>query len=572
MPLTDKAPSNKSPAELLERLSIATQAAGIYVWELDWTTGQIAFDETRLAKAPANRHYGQELGGELFKWIHPDDLGIGHQAVEKALAEGSSDASFRYRLKLADATIRHLQAFSRTTTDAAGKPLRSLGVSWDITSEVEAAARTKHQAEELADVQRRLDRASLSLNEGHWETDFATGKHWASRSYYALLGYDPHTEAITSIDQVRALVHPEDIGPVMEAAAQRGASAEPYTLEMRLRLKSGEYHWFQVRSVPERDAEGRMTSRMVGSIQDIQKQKQAEDELEVTRGQFERAIRGTQDGLWEADLVRERMWLSPRTHEILGFASGELADHLQVLRDRVHPDDLPSTDAAVHVNVEQGVAVDLEVRMRTKRGEYRWYRMRGTPEFDDQGKVQRVSGSMHDVTEARLSRDALVRATEAAQAASRSKSAFLANVSHEIRTPMNGIIGMTGLLLDTPLDRVQRDYAETIRSSADSLLTVINDILDFSKIEAGKLDIESIAMDLHGLVEDIGSVMAFQAASRSLELIVNVRPDVPMHVLGDPQRLRQCLLNLVGNAIKFTSTGEIVIEVLHGTPRDGAAM
>ena len=126
---------------------------------------------------------------------------------------------------------------------------------------------------------------------------------------------------------------------------------------------------------------------------------------------------------------------------------------------------------------------------------------------------------------------------------------------------MNGIIGMTGLLLDTALDRTQRDYADTIRGSADSLLTVINDILDFSKIEAGKLDIEAIELDLRSNVEDVGAMMAFQAAAKNLELVVHVHPDVPDRVIGDPQRMRQCLINLVGNAIKFTRTGEIVIEV-----------
>jgi two-component system, sensor histidine kinase and response regulator len=562
---------------LIDRLSVATRAAGLSAWEIDLHTGRFVWVGNRLNAFGLDQVPLEDYSSVLESMILPEDRNALLADAYAAIAAGKQTFSSRYRLmRREDGTTRHMLNYAHIVRNEHGEAVRLMGATTDITNEVQTTALLQRQAELLQDqtqmlraAERRMERASLSSSEGHWESDLVLKRVWFSSSYHALLGYEDG-ELGHSIEDYERDVHEADLAALRAALREHIMFGVPLSYDVRLRMKDGEFRWFRQRGMAERNAAGRATS-ISGSIQDIHEQKLAEDALKLAQHRLERAINGTQDGLWEMD-ADGAAWCSPRIAELLHYAPEELPSDTNFLQLFLHPDDAAMVAAATQAHFEQEAPYDVEVRLQTKGGEYRWYRARARAERDSSGRPLRLSGSLQDVTEARTAREELLGATEAAEAANRAKSEFLANVSHEIRTPMNGIIGMTGLLLDTQLERTQRDYAETIRASADSLLTVINDILDFSKIEAGKLDIEALEVDLRGNVEDVGGMMAFQAAAKNLELVVHVHPDVPDRVIGDPQRMRQCLINLVGNAIKFTRQGEIVIEVRNTGRCDGRVL
>jgi len=248
---------------------------------------------------------------------------------------------------------------------------------------------------------------------------------------------------------------------------------------------------------------------------------------------------------------------------LLGYDDSELNDTIATWRRLVHPDDLIVFDAAIAAYVrDKSRFFKAECRLKAKSGYWKWLFLKGLAvERDAHGEPSRIVLLHRDIKDFRQSEADALTARETAEAANRVRSFFMANISHEIRTPMNGIIGMTELALDTHLDAEQRHYLRTVKSSADSLLTIVNDILDFSKIEAGKLRFEEIPFSLSNLVFEAVRTQSVTAHKKGLEVIVSLAANVPPRIVGDPTRVRQVISNLVGNAIKFTEDGEISVNV-----------
>ncbi len=294
----------------------------------------------------------------------------------------------------------------------------------------------------------------------------------------------------------------------------------------------------------------------IKEIKAIEKRLREKDE------RYELAVSGTNDGIWDWNLNTNEVYYSPAWMRIIGYESNPLPSTLDTWVKRIHDDDLEQHLQDIHgyLNGETNLYQNTH-RLKHKDGHYVWVLAKAKRDNDTQGEAYRLVGTITDISDKVRVELELHSAKEQAEAANQAKSEFLATMSHEIRTPMNAVIGMTGLLLDTSLNNEQREFADIIRTSADSLLTIINDILDFSKIESGKLELESHPFSLVNVMEESLDLLAPKAVNKGIELIYFIAPEVPKTIVGDVTRLRQVLVNLLNNAVKFTNSGEVVVSV-----------
>jgi PAS domain S-box-containing protein len=311
------------------------------------------------------------------------------------------------------------------------------------------------------------------------------------------------------------------------------------------------------------DLERRVDERTLELEQEVADRQRAQEALRESEGRIRLLLDSTAEAIFGIDRDGNFSFCNPATLRLLGYESGDalLGKQAHEMMHHSHADGTPYLLAEcpiVPCRQGQEIHADSEVFWRSDGtcfpAEFWAYPIR------KDGEVVGAVITFLDITERKRAEAALLDAKEAAEAGSRAKSEFLANMSHEIRTPMNGIIGMTELALDTPLTAEQRDYLNLVKSSADSLLHVINDILDFSKIEAGKLELEKTEFEIRDLFRDTLRALVQRAEEKPLEMCARVSPKVPKVLIGDPTRLRQIIVNLVGNAIKFTKKGSIIVD------------
>ncbi len=416
------------------------------------------------------------------------------------------------------------------------------------------------QQEKLRRSEERYELAVLGAHDGVWQWDAEADDFSISLQGERPLWYESESESPT-FETFMARVHPDDQRKMQNALTTYQEHRDEFSVEFRFRAQGDDYRWIHTRGQAVWDESGQPI-RMAGCFSDVTSRKESEALLQDTVSRLGAVLWNVADGIITFDdggAIRsfnpaaERIfeWIE---HEVVGSPISDLIP----IPEEDHGHDWIAVWGSENEGCRRGGArfpLELAVSTMNVSGE-RMY-----------------TAVMRDISERKKVEQALVEAKDKAEAAARTKTEFLATMSHEIRTPMNGVLGMTQLLIDMQLDHEQRDIAEMIYSSGESLLSIINDVLDFSKIEAGKLTLEAIPFDLRTTIGDVTGLMSSKALEKGLELLVDYPSDVPYRLIGDMGRIRQVLVNLVGNAVKFTDEGHVVTRVaLKALERDRARL
>jgi PAS domain S-box-containing protein len=514
-----------------------------------------------------------EIVGRHFSVFYPvADCAAGKPAAElsAAVAHGSfEDEGWRIRKDgsqfWANVVItavfddqHRLKGFTKVTRDITVAHLQLENLRQATGGLIMANIGLRRQTDELRSSQERFQSAfdhapigkALISPDGRYER--------VNTVMAALLGYANIPFPDLTVAQT---VHPDDIGAVMAAMDRvKSGASESSTLENRYLKADGTVVWATTSTSFVRGYD-RSPLHFIAQVQDVTEQRAQEGALAKERRRLRAAQEIGHVGSWEMDVATHTVTWSDTLFELYGLDPAAFAGDIAAAFERIDPDDRDAVDAALQTCAATGEPFRSRHRVcRADTGETRWFEASGARYID--GTVTRVAGAVVDITDQIVAAQEIELARDLALEASRQKSTFLATMSHEIRTPMNGVIGMGELLLTSGLDAEQREYAETICSSAEALLTIINDILDFSKIEAGKLDTEVVTFDLRSVLDRSVRVLAAKAEQQGLELAWSVASDVPTLLRGDPGRLRQVLLNLLSNAVKFTPQGKVTLHAV----------
>ena len=434
------------------------------------------------------------------------------------------------------------------------------GRIWTFRDVTEQKHAQRLQAEALDRLRKISSRLPGVVYQFRMRSDGTSCFPYTSEGLYPLCRVQPE-EVILDASPVFARVHPDDLDELILKTDKSSKELSPFQCHFRLLLDDGTMRWVSANSLPEREADG--STLWHGYMNDVTELHEATINLEATKLQMEEAQALARMGNWSYDLSTLKIEWSKQLFSILGFNILDGEPTYQEMLDNYCPEDAAILDEAVKKAIADGTPYSLVHRIRNPKSDVRFVRGSGRARRNSEGKIVGLFGTAADVTVEIERERALQVARNQADAANRAKSEFLANMSHEIRTPLTAILGFADMLreegnLDIPPDQWKQKI-DTITNAGQHLLTIINDVLDLSKIEAGKASTELIETPLIEVLCEVERLLRPKTAGKGVILNAKLLTPVPDRILSDPMRLRQILMNLVGNAVKFTEHGTIAI-------------
>jgi PAS domain S-box-containing protein len=542
--------SNDQVAEEMDRLQAILDSVSSVVFEIS-VSGDILF---------ANQAAVQMLGYSLLEFKHmyaadllPKIYSQEHQKHHNPFLRGNLkhskiESDIKSEIESGVFPVLHKNGQELLVTI----DLKPSGISLQNTviATLYESSKLKNAQDQLDNSNERLKVAKEAAQIGVFELNIKTGQLIWDTQMFLLYDRDPSTFSGT-VSEWNDSLHPEDKEKALETVCVTIEEKKKFDTAFRIITPNKQVRYIKAYGHLILDSNGKVC-KIIGVNYDLTEIQNLEQERQLQRELLERTGDMAKLGGWQLNLLTNQVIWSDVVYNIHELPIGSSID----LKNAINfyaPEARPIIQQAIALAIEDGTPWDIQAPFTTAKGNDIWVRAVGYAEFTN-GIPTSLRGAFQDITE-------LKRAEERAIQASLAKSEFLANMSHEIRTPLNGILGMNDLLMSTNLDENQRHFAQLIKVSSQSLLHLINDILDFSKIEAGKLKIEIQDINLYSLLGEVIDTMAALAQNKHLELVLDIAPSLPRWVKIDPDRVKQVLINLLNNAIKFTEKGEIVLKV-----------
>jgi PAS domain S-box-containing protein len=541
------AESKITESEERSRLAIDAAELGTYEWIIG-TPDTIASDRfLYLFNVDPQEKTDRN---DLLKRFHPEDVEIHRQAHREAQETGL--LSYEARLIWEDQSIHWIKIKGKIVYDEAGNPKKMLGTAMDITDQKVALSALKES--EL-----RYRQLIEGLPVAIYTVDINGKIKIYNEAAVNLWGREPEEGnemwcgSHTIYDSSGKWVAHEECPMAIALKENRALTAE-----IIIERPSGDVRHVLVHPQPIHDIKGNSLGA-INAMVDISDLKRFEQALKTSESRLAEAQRIATIGNWEYGYNDKSFYCSDEVYRILATSSEEFVPSFYNLFRIIHPQDIKKLSRTLSFTSKTGLPFNIDFRIITEDDNIKHINSQGYVLLDNNQKIIKIIGTLQDITMRKLVEEELMEAKRVSEKSLRYKEQFLANMSHEIRTPMNAIVGFTELILNTPLQPEQKQFLEAIKTSGENLLVIINDILDFSKVEAGAIHFEHIDFKLSEVVFTLTDLMLPKSVEKGIKLSVSINPSISDNLMGDPTRLNQILLNLVGNAIKFTEKGEIKI-------------